>query len=36
MAVADGGDVLHLLDIDRMLPEPIKRLLEALPPELPE
>jgi chemotaxis-related protein WspB len=36
LTVVAGGDILHLITVDRLLPEPIKRFLDNLPSELPE
>jgi hypothetical protein len=33
--LADGGGVLRLLDLDRLLADPIRRQLDRLPQESP-
>jgi chemotaxis-related protein WspB len=33
LAVVDGSGLLHLIDVDRLLPDPVQRLLAALPSE---
>lgn len=33
--LVDGRDIVHLLDLDRLLPEPVRRQLTAVPTEAP-